>query len=151
MYIHTYNFGTIWRIWDFPFGDLIPGEWKLGINNNFWSSFHILCENINVGNLKYLNIVFILNDLIKYRRLNELHIDNIKEKAIYGAGFINWIIVLCILLRERRLWIESPQACDLETGLGFVCGKLGESKPGKGFPPGIECYTYKYVWLSYVP
>lgn len=48
-----------------------------------------MCGTRNPGNMKYLNIVFILTALIKYQRFSELDMDNMLVKAIYGAGFIN--------------------------------------------------------------
>lgn len=48
-----------------------------------------MCKMRNLGNLKYLDAVFMLNALIKYQRLSELDMDNMLEKAIHGAGFIN--------------------------------------------------------------
>lgn len=64
-------------------------EWIWINNSSFWSSFHFMCEIRSPGNLKHLDAVFILNTLIKYQRLSELDVDNMLEKAIYGAGFIN--------------------------------------------------------------
>lgn len=58
-----------------------------------------MCGTRNPGNMKYLNIVFILTALIKYQRFSELDMDNMLVKAIYGAGFINWISALYIQLR----------------------------------------------------
>lgn len=84
-----------------------------------------MCEIRNLGNLKYLDAVFILNALIKYQRLSELDMDNKLEKAIHGAGFINRDDILRILLKARvsinrmasGLWLrDRTWVCLLQVG-----------------------------------
>lgn len=60
-----------------------------------------MCEIRNLSNLKYLDAVFILNVFIKHQRLSKLGVDSMLEKAIYGAGFMNWVDILCVLLKAR--------------------------------------------------
>lgn len=45
-----------------------------------------MCEIRSLGNL---DAVFILNALIKCQIFSKLDVDNMLEKAIYGAGFIS--------------------------------------------------------------
>lgn len=80
-----------------------------------------------------------------HQRLSELDMDNMLEKTIYGAGFINWVDTLCILLKGT-MSINRMASGLWRQDLGLGAASWVKESLGKGF---LLVLINKKIFRSY--